>query len=154
RPRRLRRAARAAVGQLRDGRALPDRGHGPDVMGDRRAARLAGLMRRLEASQWLAPDEIEAAQYAQLRRLARHAARHSPQFQRRLAAAGLRADDLATPEGLRRLPPLRRRDVQAAGDELYCRDVPPGHAPLNETRTSGSTGEPVVIRRTGVTSLI
>lgn len=123
-------------------------------MGDRRAARLAGLMRRLAASQWLAPDRIEAGQYAQLRLLARHAARHSPQFARRLAAAGLRADDLATPEGLRRLPPLRRRDVQAAGDDLYCRDVPPGHAPLNETRTSGSTGEPVVIRRTGVTSLI
>lgn len=121
---------------------------------DARAARLAALMKQLEATQWLPADEIGARQRGHLRTLARHAEAHSPHFRRRLQAAGLAPDDLATPDGLRRLPVLRRREVQKAGNELYCDDVPAIHKPLNETRTSGSTGEPVVVRRTAVTNLL
>jgi phenylacetate-CoA ligase len=117
---------------------------------DPRAARLAALMKQLEATQWLPAAEMQARQHRHLVVVARHAARHSPHFRGRLAAAGLIPDDLATPEGLRRLPALRRRDVQKAGGSLYCDSVPATHEPINETRTSGSTGEPVVIRRTAV----
>ncbi len=120
---------------------------------DAKAARLAALMQQLETTERLPPEALRARQLAQLGVLARHAAARSPHFQRRLRAAGLKPGDLATGEGLRRLPPLRRRDIQQAGADLYCRAVPKGHAPLNETRTSGSTGEPVVVRRTQVTTL-
>lgn len=120
---------------------------------DGRAARLAALVKQLEASQWLPETEHGAQQHRRLRTLARHAGARSPWFRERLRQAGLTPDDLATPEGLRRLPVLRRRDVQQAGERLYCDVVPANHRPLNETRTSGSTGEPVVVRRTAVSNL-
>jgi len=121
---------------------------------DARAARLAALMKQLEATQWLPAAEIRARQHGHVRALARHAEAHSPHFRRRLQAAGLAADELATEDGLRRLPVLRRREVQKAGDELHCDAVPPSHKPVNVTRTSGSTGEPVVVRRTSVSNLL
>jgi phenylacetate-CoA ligase len=123
-------------------------------MSDPRAARLAALMQQLERAEWLAADELVQRQHRQLVALSRYAARHSPHFRSRLDTAGLRPDDLATAEGLRRLPVLRRRDLQQAGESLYCDNVPPGHLPLNETRTSGSTGEPVAIRRTALSNLL
>jgi phenylacetate-CoA ligase len=114
---------------------------------------LAALAREFEESQWLTAAEIEAKQHRQLVALATHAAAHSPHFARRLAAAGLAPRDLATPEGLRRLPVLRRREIQQAGADFYCSAIPEGHGPLRESRTSGSTGEPVTIRRTAVSQL-
>jgi len=117
------------------------------------ASVLAALLRRLEATQWLSPAEIAARQFQQLGLVARHAAQHSKQFRARLKAARLSPDDLATPQGLQRLPVMRRRDIQVAGAELFCSEVPKGHVPLAENRTSGSTGEPVTIKRTAVNQL-
>lgn len=98
----------------------------------------------LDASQWCSRAEIEARQRHELVLLARHCHAHSPQFRRRLDAAGLRADDLAA--GLERLPVLLRRELQSAR-EIFCTAVPKAQAPLYETRTSGSTGEPVIVWR-------
>ncbi len=117
------------------------------------AAALAALVRQLEDTQWLPSDEIAARQYRQLRIVAEHAARHSPRFGARMAAAKLTPADLATPDGLRQLPILRRRDIQSSGDTLFCREVPKSHLPLKECRTSGSTGEPVMVKRTGINVL-
>ena len=117
------------------------------------AATLAALVLHLDATQWIAPAELAAEQHRQLVVLAEHAARHSPHFRQRLTRAHVHPRDLGTPQGLRRVPVLRRRDVQSAGSELYCQDVPPSHLPLEETSTSGSTGEPVVVKRTAVDQL-
>lgn len=118
------------------------------------SAALAALVRTLDETQWLPPEEIAAQQRRQLSLLAAHAARHSPQFRARLEAAKLAPDDLAAPDGLRRLPPLRRRDIQAAGEALFCTEAPKRHLPFTERRTSGSTGEPVAVRRTAVNGLV
>lgn len=116
-------------------------------------AALAALLQRFEESQWFDPATIRARQFAQLGRLARHCAAYSPGFARRLAQAGLDADDLATPEGLARLPLLARRDIQQTAD-IYCGAVPAGHVPVHEARTSGSTGEPLCVRRTAVSRFV
>jgi phenylacetate-CoA ligase len=84
--------------------------------------------------------------------LAAHCQTQSPQFRRRLENAGLTAADLATPGGLQRLPVLTRRALQTAAD-IFCETVPEAHSPVFETRTSGSTGEPVVVRRTAVSQM-
>lgn len=67
--------------------------------------------------------------------------------------AGLKPGDLGTQKGLMSLPPLTRRDVQAAGNDLFCTQVPQLHGPVRENTTSGSTGEPVRVRKTEVTQL-
>ena len=117
------------------------------------AAALVALVGRLDASQWDDPDDIVAGQHRQLAVVAEHAARNSPHFSRRLRRAGLAARDLTAAAALRQLPVLRRRDIQASGADLVCRDVPAGHRPVEEVRTSGSTGEPVVVKRTAVDQL-
>jgi len=117
------------------------------------AAATVALLREIEDAQWLPAEEIVLAQHGQLVVLARFAARHSRHFAERLKEAGLVPEDLATPAGLARLPILRRRDIQRRGSDLYCAEIPPGHQPLGESKTSGSTGEPVLIRRTAVSRL-
>ncbi len=117
------------------------------------AAILTALLHQLEDTQWLSAGEIEAQQFRQLGVLAAFAQKHSEQFAGRLARANLSPSDLATPDGFRRLSPLIRQDIQQAGDRLFCREVPPGHEPLSENTSSGSTGEPVMVKRTAVSQV-
>jgi len=117
------------------------------------AAPLAALVQQLDQSQWLSRAAIEERQFRQLAILARHAAQCSDGFKARLEEAGLTAADLATPDGLAKLPVLSRRRVQQLGDRLYCSRTPKAHGAIGTTTTSGSTGEPVVVRRTGISQL-
>jgi phenylacetate-CoA ligase len=118
------------------------------------SAAILALLRELEQSQWLSPKEIAEAQHRQLMLLARHAARHSALIAERLRGAGLDPQDLASPEGLARLPLLTRRDMQRRAEDLFCREVPEAHRPVGQAQTSGATGEPVAVRRTMVSRMI
>src|ERR1700690_2657400 len=89
-------------------------------------AAIIGLLREMEDAQWLAREEIVRAQHRQLVILARHAARTTKHFAKRLKEAGLTPEDLATPAGLAQLPILRRRDIQRRGPDLFSTEVPPG----------------------------
>jgi phenylacetate-CoA ligase len=117
-----------------------------------KAEALSRRLRQLETTQWQSGEELAALQGRQLAALAAHCEKASPQFRRRLAQAGLTASDLAAPGGLQRLPVLHRRDIQTATD-FYCDTMPEAHQPVFETRTSGSTGEPVAVQRTAVSQL-
>jgi phenylacetate-coenzyme A ligase PaaK-like adenylate-forming protein len=119
-----------------------------------RAATLANLVHELDRTQWLPPEAIVAAQFRQLRVLARDLTVAVPVFRQRLDRAGLRPDDLGTSEGLARLPPLSREELVAAGEAAFATRVPRGHEPIVQANTSGSTGLPVTVRRTEVTRLL
>jgi len=116
-------------------------------------AALAALTHHLDASQWLPLEHIERLQRAQLARLAEHCEKQSPHFRVRLRENGLSPADLGEPGGLARLAPLTRRRIQRAGEHLFCGEVPEGHLPLADGKTSGSTGEPVVVKRTAISRL-
>jgi phenylacetate-CoA ligase len=118
------------------------------------AAHLGALLYQLEQSQWLTANAIALRQHQQLVEAATHAETHSVYFRRRMQAAGLRPEQLSTPDGLRRLPVMQRRDVQAAGETLFCAQIPRAHAPVVESSTSGSSGQPVVVKRTAVSRLM
>ena len=66
---------------------------------------------------------------------------------------GIKDPGKITPGEWRELPWLRRRDIQAAGDELYSESVPRGHGRISETHTSGTTGQPIRGLITGLSSL-
>lgn len=129
---------------------VPGIGWPPVSTGD--SALLASMLRQLDDTQWMTPESLTALQFHQLDRVLAHCEKYSPQFQRRLERAKLKRDDLLSPEGLRRLPVLRRRELQSATD-LFCSELPAGHLPFFVTQTSGSTGEPVVVRRTVISQL-
>lgn len=117
------------------------------------AAVLAALLHQFEDTQWLSPEEIAASQFRQLAHLAAHAQQYSTQFAGRLARAHLAPAELSSVDGLRRLPPLKREDIQTAGATLFCRAVPDGHPPLSDNTSSGSTGMPVLVKRTSVSQI-
>ena len=114
---------------------------------------LNALVEQLGRSQWASPGDLVSSQFRHVGLLADYCNRHSPFFAMRLRRAGLAPSDLADPVGFERLPVMTRRDIQFAGEDLFCREVPPGHGHVSETRTSGSTGEPVLVRRTAVNGL-
>lgn len=114
-----------------------------------RAEALSRLMRQLDKTQWQSRDELAVLQNSRLMDVAAYCEKHSPQFARRLASANITVSDLAAPGGLRKLPVLTRRELQTATD-IFCATVPQTDGPTAETHTSGSTGEPVVVRRTAV----
>jgi len=74
-----------------------------------------------------APQARQEAQWKALRGVIAKAAKHSREFQDRLAKAGLSARAAATPEGFAALPPLRKKELLALQAErglswlLTCR---------------------------------
>ncbi len=113
---------------------------------------LAALLREFDETQWLPPEALADLQREQLEGLAGYLNDHSPFFARRLKAAGLDPAAFAAPGGLARLPPLSRRELQQAADP-FSDAVPGRHRPVKAHTTSGSTGEPVTVRRTAVSQL-
>jgi len=114
------------------------------------AASIAALVASLQAGERRPLAEIEAAQGVQLARLAAHHGRHSPAFGARLAAARMTPGALDSLARLRELAPLSRQQLQAAGRDFFATQVPKGHEPVGEATTSGSTGEPVKMKKTGI----
>ena len=114
---------------------------------------LAALVRQLDDTQWLSAEAIGHGQFAQLHHLARYAAQYSSHFRKRLAQAKLRPDGLTSLAVLRRLPVMHRRDLQS-GEGIVCTEVPASHRPVGESKTSGSTGEPIVAKRTAINQLM
>jgi phenylacetate-CoA ligase len=114
---------------------------------------MVALIQQMEEIQWLPAEEITSYQHNQLVALAKHADKYSVHFHKRLAAANLTPEDLSTPAGLRRLPVLSRRELQSAEDDIFCSMIPQAHAPIKVHHSSGSTGEPVVVKRTAVSKM-
>jgi phenylacetate-CoA ligase len=125
----------------------------PALPGPQGALALA-LQFQLERTQWLPPVEIEALQARQLALLLRHAHDTVPFYRERLAAAGYQPGMAVTREWFASLPRLARTEVQARGEALHSRAVPPDHQPVVAGQTSGSTGRPIVCLSTAVTRLL
>ncbi len=116
-------------------------------------AAVQAVLAEYHRTERLDPAELAGQQRQLLLALAAHAGRESPHFAGRLKSAGLTAAALAEPGGLPRLPPLTRQALVSAGERLFCRKVPPAHGRVGATSTSGSTGEPVTVRRTEMCQL-
>jgi phenylacetate-CoA ligase len=95
------------------------------------------------------PPEAQAAQQAQaLQDMVRFAVRRVAHYRDLFDRLGLQAEDIRQPSDLARLPTLTRRQVRELSPVLQARKLPPGQSRGGPTRTSGSTGEPVVVEHT------
>jgi phenylacetate-coenzyme A ligase PaaK-like adenylate-forming protein len=115
------------------------------------AAGLFSVLWQLERTQWWTADELAAYRERQLSIVLRHAQETVPFYRQRFDAASLTSETAASPEGWLRIPLLTRRDIQTAGESLYSTRVPATHGTVKASMTSGSTGEPVVVRTTDLT---
>ena len=110
--------------------------------------KLEQIIASLEQSQWWTRSQIEERQQSALARVVAHHGEHNESFKQRLAAHGLTAQDVSTLEGLTKLKPIAKRDIQQAGEDFNSLAVPPSHLPIRKSQTSGSTGEPVTVLKT------
>jgi phenylacetate-CoA ligase len=119
---------------------------------DRRQIILSLLQQFQENERW--PEaEIRARQLRQLGRLLAHARANVPYYRERFAGVTIAEPAHPTAEEWAALPRLRRQDIQQAGETLHSTAVPRGHDPITPIFTSGTTGRPVRVLRTGVNSL-
>ncbi len=116
-------------------------------------ATLAALAEQLNRLQWSDPETIAAGQRRQLLTLARYFDNELQWFADRLVAVGLTPETLAEPGGLERLQLLTRRDLQLQFAKPLDLTLPPGHAPVSDHSSSGTTGEPVHMQRTSINNL-
>ena len=117
-------------------------------------AQLLSLLYQFEQTQWWSAERLLEHQLRQLQQLLRHAVATVPFYRERLKAAGFDARQPLTLDGLRALPLLTRRDIQRAGTDLHSTALPATYGRAGETRTSGSTGEPLTVRRTQIDQLL
>lgn len=109
--------------------------------------KLEQLVESLNQSQWWTQEQIKSRQSAALARIVDHHSQHNQHFKQRLQEQGLTAQDVSTLEGLSKLTPITKRDIQQA-EKFESEAVPPSHLPIRKSQTSGRTGEPVTILKT------
>jgi phenylacetate-CoA ligase len=105
----------------------------------------------LAAAVWwhrtAARERVEAFQAERLRRLVRHAYARVPYYRRLFDGAGVRPEEIHSLADLPRLPLSAKSNYRAAPvRDLVADDLDP--ARLIEQRTSGSTGQRLVVYRT------
>ncbi len=94
---------------------------------------------RLQRSQWWDPDRLEELRRSRLQELVRHAAKTSPFYAERFAAAGIDPSGVRAIEDLAGLPLLTKDDVRKHLPRILSTEYDRGR--LVPARTGGSTGE-------------
>ena len=101
------------------------------------------LLAYLKETQYASARDLEAVQSGLLRRLVRHAYRHTEHYRRVLDEAGVSPEDIRSPADLARLPLLEKPTARASCDTRTA-NAPP-FAEVIKT-TSGTTGTPMVVK--------
>jgi phenylacetate-CoA ligase len=101
------------------------------------------LLRYVRETERWSPAALRDLQVGLLRRLVRHAHRHTPFYRELLDQRGLTAESFHSVDDLARLPLLERPTLRAS-IETRTATAPP--RPVITKTTSGSSGEPVVVR--------
>lgn len=94
-----------------------------------------------------------AAQLRQIEALIAHARRTVPFYRDRLKSMVKLAPGKLTLEAFRRIPLLRRTDLQDSPETFVTRELPKDHGRMFDIQTAGSTGQPVALKGTAVTGL-
>jgi phenylacetate-CoA ligase len=107
------------------------------------AGRMLALQQQLSETQWLKPETLRRRQFLQLDRLLSHAFQNCPFHHQRLQAVGYGPGVRLTDDLWSKIPLLTRSDIQAHGDDLRSRHLPPRHGPATKVSSTGSTGRPI-----------
>lgn len=114
----------------------------PAVLRLRGEHAMYGVRDELESLQWASQQTLEERQQKNLAELLRHSVRTIPRFRRSPLDAGQSDGELV--EAFRDLPPLTKDELQENRESLLSGSVSDR---TTEKTTSGSTGEPVTVRK-------
>jgi phenylacetate-CoA ligase len=114
---------------------------------------LGGVLEEIQRIQRCPSPQLFEFQFQQLQLVFEHAYRTIPLYREHFESVGLNPEKLLTPEEYRRLPTIKRQDLQIAGQAMHSSQVDPSHGDVFTQLTTGSTGRPVATLGTGVTGL-
>jgi phenylacetate-CoA ligase len=97
------------------------------------------LLRGLERTQWLPPQELLALQSLRLQTLISHASQRVPYYRALFRSRGIDPASIREAADLAGLPLLDKAAIRTAGDDLRASDA----GTLEKASTSGSTGDPL-----------
>lgn len=112
--------------------------------------RIADLLRTTEHLQWYTDIRMKAIQANKLKALVAHHMKNNPWFA--VHAGNVNIPALSV-DAMHLLPLIKRQQVQTAGAAFFAEEIPESHKPVGTVKTSGSTGEPVVIQATNLVSM-
>ena len=98
------------------------------------------VRRRLEASQWHTPAQIEAERTERLRAFLVDIGQHVPHYRALFSSLGFDPKSVRSLQDLQRLPLTDKPTMRAAGEGLKADD----HGVLTRYNTGGSSGEPLI----------
>ena len=98
-------------------------------------------LREFDHTQYMSEEELRDLQWSRLQAILSHAQERCPYYRRAFARAGVRPGDLRSPEDVRALPVLEKRDIQREGADMIAEGWPQGD--LIRNQTGGSTGTPI-----------
>jgi phenylacetate-CoA ligase len=99
------------------------------------------LLRQLERTQWLSPDELQALQWQRIGAVLQHAADHVPYYADVLKRVGVDVPSIVASRSLEMLPLLDRATIRDCASTLRSAGMPAERFVPNGT--GGSTGEPL-----------
>jgi phenylacetate-CoA ligase len=117
------------------------------------ATQLLAQLYQLGRTERWPEQKLRAHQLQQFALLAQHAAEQSPFYGARFADVGFSPRGPWSDEDFRRLPLLTRGELLTRADSIHSSNVPKSHGNVGTAQTSGSTGQLVSVRRTGVNEL-
>jgi len=108
---------------------------------------------QLEISQWWPANQILGYQLGQLLTVMKHAFQTVPFYKDRLGDIMALAENGFSMKAFRQIPLLTRDDFQDAGNDIITKALPASHGSMFDIITAGSTGQPVQVKGTDVTSI-
>lgn len=117
------------------------------------SSKILAVLYQLEKSQWWSSDKIFDSQFQQINNVWHHAITTVPYYKKKLKSAGFKKNQTISFDEWRHVPILFRSDVQEYEKELLSIAPIPSHGGKKLIKTSGSTGMPISVTGTGVTSL-
>ncbi len=121
------------------------------LLQDGQGQALYALLQQLNESQWWNAEQLARGQLQQLKKLIGYAIAHSPFYKQHLRDVDLNNLDL---NSINALPLLTRAQLQENNGNIDCSQLPETHGVVSESMTSGSTGIPVKLRSTALTSTL
>ena len=103
----------------------------------------------LMESQYWPPEQMLEFQRSQLAQLLRHARQNVPFYGKRLDPIFKRNGEIDWSRW-NEIPIVTRVDLRECRSALLARELPPGHGPIKDFSTSGSSGVPITISTTAI----
>ncbi len=104
---------------------------------------IAGILGQLEESQWYPEERLLDEQWNRFKSLIQYAYENSPYYRKRFIESGMEPGDIKSRDDIKAIPILTKAEIKDNIDDIRV----PGYDTAEKLRTSGSTGEPLVVYR-------